>query len=95
MPSADQTLYGSGKEFLCDTTQRTATLKTPGGRVTNTGGGIGCVNVDAGAVTTVQPVGDAGRFLNPGDSIVLPRCCMAFTFKSPAANSCNLAYESA
>ena len=81
MPSAAQTLGDGGKEFLADLTERTATLTTYGGFVTNTGDKNAVINVEGGTCVRTQPVGAGGRFLFPGTSAALSTTCGNFKFQ--------------
>lgn len=85
MASADVTLGGSGREFEVDTTERTATLNSPGGWLRNTHATeTAFVNTTAATVVTTQPVGAAGLTIKAGQSVALPAKCQSFTFKSGA-----------
>lgn len=85
MASSNQTLSAAGSEFEADGTERTATLTTPGGFVTNTGTVNAGINVDGGAVILTQPVGASGRFLPVGATVELPLTCSSFKFKATAS----------
>ena len=94
MASANVTVSPAGYEFECDTTQRLATLVSPGGKVSNTSAVDAFINVDGGTVTTTQPAGASGRSVPAGSTVVLPRTCMSFTFKT-ASGTAYLLYEAA
>ncbi len=90
MASANVTLSNSGHEFEVDATQRTATLQTHGGWVTNTHATEAAyINTDGGAVVTTSPVGASCLKIGAGKSAALPRTCLAFTFKSAATTFLN------
>ncbi len=85
MASAAQTLSDSGCEFEVDGTQRTHTLRTPGGRVSNSGNVDFFINVDGGTVATTQPGGDSNLIVPVGGTVVLPNTARTFTAKATAS----------
>lgn len=94
MPSANVTLAGSGNGgFLCDDTQRTATLNLFGGNVSNIGSKTAFLNVDGGTVVTTSPVGAGGREVPVGATVPLPKGCRNFTFQCASGESTTLVYD--
>lgn len=95
MASANVTLGDAGYEFEADGTERTATLQTPGGVISNRGndsstGGKAGVNTDGGTVVLTEPAGASMAPLPVGSTVVLPSTCRSFTFKATA--SCMLVF---
>lgn len=87
MGSSNRTISDSGDHFEADETQRTATMQTPGGIVSNLGSADAWINVDGGTVATSDPLGASGRKVPVGGSVALPKTCRIFTFKAAASPS--------
>ncbi|MBE7464811.1 MAG: hypothetical protein HS116_15155 [Planctomycetes bacterium] len=77
------TLGDTPREFEVDTTQRTGTVNSRGGWLTNTHA-TEAVFVDtlAGTTATTQPAGVGHLVIKPGKSMPLQNTCAAFTFKA-------------
>jgi len=86
MASANQTLSDAGGEFEADETERTATLRTPGGVVSNIGSNPAIIDVDANTgLTLAENQGGSKRYMPAGSSVQLPGTCRAFTFLAAAS----------
>ena len=89
MASADVTLRRAF-EFEADGTQKTATLKKPGGFVRCLHATVPAfINIEGGAVVTTAPAGDACIELPAIDRCwtQLPGDCASFTFKAAASST--------
>ena len=90
MPSANQTLNGLS-EFIADSTERVATLGSPGGYLCNTGSGDAAVNflTASGLVNVNPPSGVNNMRILHGSGILypLPRQCSFFNFAAAAATT--------
>ena len=83
--SANVTLGGNGREFECDTTQRTASMNVEGGSILNKSADSVWVQLDAGTVGTTS--GSISIEVATGTSLRLPLTCRSFTFKTAAGTS--------
>ena len=93
-PSSNQTLNGRPCEFTADSTERIATLGTPGGYLYNTGTQDAVVNVNGdgsttGLVNTTAPVGANNLRIPQGSGFLkaLPRTCRCFNFAAASATT--------
>ena len=83
--SADVSLGSGGREFECDTTQRTATVNVRGGSILNKSTDSVWVDFDAGTVSTSN--GGTSIELAQNTSVKIPQACGSFTFKTASGTS--------
>lgn len=84
--SANVTLRPLGREFECDTTQRTATLSNVrGGSIYNKSSDSVWVDLNGGTVVTSS--GSTSIEVAQGTALRLPVECTSFTFKTASGTS--------